>query len=408
MSRPLRLLYVAAGIPAPGTVGGSTHVLEVAGGLARRGHEVVTVAGRATTSPPPDWPIGARIVNVPLPKALSLVTLPVVWREGERLRPDVVMERSYNLAGTGLLYARRHALPAVLEVNAPLWDPPGSPKHRLDQRLPGQPLKRWARWQARAAARVVTPLPEAVTVLTEHHGIVELPWGANTDLFHPAVVPDAERRKQRIALGIPPEATVAVFAGSFRRWHGVESLLRAAGRLLAERADLHLLLIGQGERWDWARALADQAPYAGRVTLTGALPYEEMPARLALADFSVAPFDLSAHAPLQQVGFFWSPLKVFEAMAMALPVVVPDIERLTTIARNGLEARTFAEGDLGDLARAIAWLADHPAERAAMGARARERAVTHYSWAAHCRALENLLTELVEERAGVTLAGRTR
>jgi hypothetical protein len=120
VSAPLRILYVAAGIPAPGTVGGSTHVVEVAAGLARRGHQVVTIAGRATALPPPDWPTGARIVNVPLPKALALGTLPAVWWAARSLRPDVVMERYYNLAGAGLLWARRHGRPALLEVNAPL------------------------------------------------------------------------------------------------------------------------------------------------------------------------------------------------------------------------------------------------------------------------------------------------
>ena len=41
----MRILYVTAGIPVPGTVGGSTHVVEVARGLAALGHEVLTVAG---------------------------------------------------------------------------------------------------------------------------------------------------------------------------------------------------------------------------------------------------------------------------------------------------------------------------------------------------------------------------
>ena len=124
MSAPLRILYVAAGIPAPGTVGGSTHVVEVTTGLAKRGHQIVTIAGKSAAPPPPDWPDGARLVNVPLPKALSLGTLPAIWWAARALKPDVVMERYYNFAGAGLLWARRRGLPALLEVNAPLWDPP--------------------------------------------------------------------------------------------------------------------------------------------------------------------------------------------------------------------------------------------------------------------------------------------
>lgn len=401
--RPLRVLYVAAGIPAPGAVGGSTHVVEVTAGLARRGHQIVTIAGRAAAEPPPDWPANARLINVPLPKALALGTLPAVWWAGRALRPEVVMERYYNFAGAGLLYAHRHGLPTLLEVNAPLWDPPGSRKDHLDAWLPGHPLRRWAIWQARAADRVVAPLPEAVTMLTPHPGIVRLPWGANTELFDPGRIDPRARAARRAELGIPAEATVAVFAGSFRPWHGVEALYNATRPLLIERDDLHLLLIGAGERWAWAQALATTPPFAGRVTLTGAVPYETMPGHLALADFAVAPFDVAAHAPLREIGFYWSPLKVFEAMAMALPVIVPNIPELAAVVRAGLEGSLFPVGDTAALSGAIVWHLDHPAPRREMGQRARERVVEHFSWAAHCRELE---AELLALRDGAPVGGR--
>jgi glycosyltransferase involved in cell wall biosynthesis len=375
-------------------VGGSTHVVEVTTGLARLGHQVVTVAGPAAAPLPADWPEGARLVNVRLPKAAALGTLPAIWRAGRALKPDVVMERYYNLAGAGLLYARWRRVPRLLEVNAPLWDPPGSPKDRLDRLLPGGPLRRWARWQARSAARIVAPLPEAVTMLTPHPGIVRLPWGANTDLFDPAAIEPARRAALRAEVGIPAAATVAVFAGSFRRWHGVESLYSAVRPLLDERPDLHLLLVGHGERWEWANTLAQAPPFAGRLTLTGAVPYEQMPGYLALADFAVAPFDIAAHAPLQAIGFYWSPLKIFEAMAMALPVIVPAIPELTATVRDGLEGTTFPPGDIAALTGAMLWQMDHPDARRAMGERARERVVERFSWTAHCRALEALLLAL--------------
>jgi glycosyltransferase involved in cell wall biosynthesis len=391
---PLRILYVAAGIPAPGAVGGSTHVVEVTTGLARLGHQIVTIAGRSAGRPPANWPAGARLVNLPLPKALALATLPAVWAAGRRLRPEVVMERYYNLAGAGLLYAAAHRRPAVLEVNAPLWDPPGSPKDRLDRRLPGHPLRRWATWQARRSDRIVAPLPEAVTSLTPHPHIVRLPWGANTDLFDPDRVDAGERATLRAALGIPATATVAVFSGSFRRWHGVETLLAAAAPLLAARADLHLLLLGHGERWATASQQAQRPPFAGRVTLTGALPYEAMPRHLALADLAVAPFAPEAHAPLRAVGFYWSPLKIFEAMAMRLPVIAPAIPELAATIRDGRDGTLYPTSDAAALTAALAWHLDHRAESRIMGAQARQRVVERFSWAAHCRELERLLLDL--------------
>ena len=40
----MNILYVASGIPLPGTLGGSVHTLEVARGLAQRGHTDDVVA----------------------------------------------------------------------------------------------------------------------------------------------------------------------------------------------------------------------------------------------------------------------------------------------------------------------------------------------------------------------------
>ena len=107
----MRILYVASDQVVPGRTGGSVHVLEVARGLAARGHEVHAVvhgagggaaASRATAcvwhrvrwSPPPPL--------LPLPRAGG----------GGRgratsVRPQAVMERYYNFGGEGIRAATR-------------------------------------------------------------------------------------------------------------------------------------------------------------------------------------------------------------------------------------------------------------------------------------------------------------
>ena len=76
-----------------------------------------------------------------------------------------------------------------------------------------------------------------------------------------------------------------------------------------------------------------------------------MPAHTALCSVVVAPFVPSEHAPLRHFGFYWSPLKVFEAMAMAVPVVTTAIAPLTEIV--GDAGICVPEKDSAALARAI-------------------------------------------------------
>jgi glycosyltransferase involved in cell wall biosynthesis len=405
----MRILYVASGIPVPGSVGGSTHVIEVTRGLAALGHSLLVIAGPGSGEHSILGTRHAALVNLPHRPELALATLPTIWRRADEFRPDAVMERYYNFAGAGMLYARRHRLPSLLEVNAPLYDPPGSRKDRLDRRA-GRPLRRWAHWQARAAGRIVTPLATTAGKLARPGAIVELPWGANTDLFDPARLDPGEVAATRASIGLPPagEAEVVAFSGSFRPWHGVETLLAAARQLLPTRPRLHLLLIGDGpERPGLDEQVRGWGDLGRRVIFTGRLPYDAVPRHLAVADIGVAPFEPARHAALRHFGFYWSPLKIFEYGAMGLPTICPAIPPLDTIVRDGREGRLYPVSDPAALAATLAALLDDAPARHAMGASARERVVRDYSWAAHCRSLDAVLRDMVEERSPVVGQERT-
>jgi glycosyltransferase involved in cell wall biosynthesis len=117
-----------------------------------------------------------------------------------------------------------------------------------------------------------------------------------------------------------------------------------------------------------------------------------MPEVTASADISVAPYDRSKLRSLE-LGFFWSPLKIFEALSSGVPVITLDIPPLNDIVRGGREGIFFKENDPGDLARVISSLADDRPRREAMGISARERA-PRFSWAAHAAQIESILLGL--------------
>lgn len=389
----MRVLYVASDIALSAAHGGAVHVREVASGLAAVGHEVRAVVkglpGEPARTSEPGFE-ARRVLHRVAPRMLRLLALPAVLREARAFAPDVVMERYYNFGGEGVVCAARRGIPVVLEVNSPLVEYAGSAKERLD-RLLGSPLRRWREHMARVAAAFVTPtaaiLPDFVPAAKVH----VLPWGANVDRFRPDVAP-AE-------LGLPAGRPVVAFLGSFRPWHGASTLVAAAA-VLARRGGPQpiFLMIGEGAERAEIEAQARREGLAESVRFLGAVSHERVPSILRLAAIGVAPFETRRHRYLE-IDFYWSPFKILEYMAMALPVVTIDVPALRRMVRPGIDGELYPEGDADALAAVLAGLLADPERRAALGRSARARVVEEFSWRVHCAALDRILRSVVAERA---------
>ncbi len=373
----MRVLYVASDQTVPGETGGSVHVHEVSRELAKRGHEVHTVVhDRGEASPGEGYTIH-RVRWMPSHRFFRFRARPQVAALIDRLKPDVLMERYYNFGGEGILAAAAARVPSLLEVNSPVVDHLESLKAVVDALLIVRPMRAYRDNLVRSASALIAPIKEIVPEFawTKTHTVT---WGANVEAFHPS------RRSEalRASWGASPETTVVLFSGSHRPWHGVANLL-AAARLLKDRADVLFVLAG-GEKESIA------TDFEGRTL--GRVPYRDMPEVTASADISVAPYDRSRLRSLK-LGFFWSPLKIFEALASGVPTITLDVRPLNEIVREGQEGVFFKENDPADLARVIASLASDRDRRLAMAKKARERA-PQFSWAAHAAQVESILMGL--------------
>jgi glycosyltransferase involved in cell wall biosynthesis len=381
----VKLLYVASDQHVPGRTGGSVHVLEVARGLAARGHEVHAVVHAEDGAPGEERLAGAtfhRIRYRPDHHFFRFRAKDAVGHLLARTGADAVLERYYNFGGEGVRAATEHRRPSILEVNSPVVDHPGSGKALLDALL-GRPLRRYREGLCRQAAALLAPLPEIVPEFARTKTEV-VTWGANVDAFTPRQL--ESRARWRGELGLSEATCVVLFSGSHRPWHGVH-VLEAAARRLQDHPSLFFLFVGGTPK--------EARGFRGRHL--GALPYERMPEVVAAADVGVAPYDPGRLAQLQ-LGFYWSPLKIFEYMATGLPVVTIRRPPLTEIVREGQEGLFFREGDAEELAAMLVRLADDPTLRARLGASGRERVVARYSWAVHCAQVESVLERVLGTR----------
>ncbi len=161
--------------------------------------------------------------------------------------------------------------------------------------------------------------------------MIELEWGADTERFTPGAA-------GRVPFTKEPGAIVAVFAGAFRAWHGAIQLVDAVRQLHERGLDaFRAVFLGDGPERPAAMAAAAGDP---RFVFAGAVSHDDMPAALAAADIGVAPFDVARHPPLA-LGFYWSPLKVFEYMASGLPVVAPALPRLRDLVGDAVEGLLY-------------------------------------------------------------------
>ena len=246
-----------------------------------------------------------------------------------RFRPDVIYER-YNLYfPSGVWAKRRYGLPLLLEVNAPLFEE----RSRYD----GIALPALARWSERYAwqgADVVLPVTQVLADRVVAAGVPAqrirvIPNGINTEAF--SALPSSQDAKRRFGL---EGRTVLGFVGFMRDWHGLHRVLEYMAQA-PQRDSLHALFVGDGPARAGLEKRARELGISDHVTITGVMPRDQVPEALAAFDVALQP----------AVVDYASPLKLFEYLALGLPIIAPDSPNIREVLDDGENAALFRNGD---------------------------------------------------------------
>jgi glycosyltransferase involved in cell wall biosynthesis len=278
----------------------------------------------------------------------------VVERAHEDAPYDLLYER-YSLFGNiGASMAEDHHVPTVLEVNAPLIVERG----RVEP-LPLAPLAQEIERHAFERSTAVLAVSEAVQSYVLAHGgrprhVHVVANGVDTTRFYPGISGDRVRGE----LGLDDKLVIG-FAGSLKAWHGVDLLVNAFARTATR--DWTLLVVGDGPCRVDLEAQAKLVDGDEQVVFTGAVPHARMPEYLAATDIAVAPYR-------RIDDFYFSPLKLFEYLAMGKPVVASDVGQIATVIQHGKSGYLVKPDDIPSLAAALSHLATDARLRAHMGA----------------------------------------
>ena len=371
------------------------HIEELTEALKALGHEIIMVGPNAAAEQESFGADGGFVARLKrhMPGFLYELlefgyNLVVYWKLDRAIKqhkPDCLYER-YNLyLPAGVWIKRRHKLPMLLEVNAPLF----AERSRYDGiALPS--LAKWTEHYTWCGADKVLPVTQVLADYIKQAGVsaeklVVIPNGINKERF--AHVPSQEQAKQRLGLS---GRLVLGFTGFIRDWHGLDNVVD----FLADAPDdvpRHLLIVGDGPARASIQRRADELGVADKLTITGIIGREQV------ADY-IAAFDIALQPSVVD---YASPLKLFEYLALGRAIVAPDKPNIREILSHETNALLFAVDDKNAFALAVKRLCDDAPLRARLGAAAKAAIdEQHLTWDSNAQRVASLFASMIASQRG--------
>jgi len=388
----LKLLYVAIDVDFPSTRGSFTHTYEIAKNLHKKGIKVYVVARRRNFSECSQeffqglsvFRIFRKVPNRSLNQLLKksniketqlkqkssskilrfrlylykiylhtfLVAFSALFliRLIKKYKVDLVLERGSSL-GAGVLASRLTKRPSIVEI--------------IDDNHSLISLK--------LAEKVIIYTKGVLKCDIPENRLVKVTAAANTELFNPDINPKIIRKKY----GLWGKKVIG-YAGNFEKWHGVPDLVCAADYVLQEDPTIVFLLVGNATS-DVIRMIHVTGKPDSFI-LPGPVDYFQVPVYLATADILVAPFNPVGADHTQKHGYIYSPIKIFEYMALGKPLIASDLLPIKTVIRDGIDGILIPSGRPKKLAKAILKLLQNEKLKIELGKNARAKVLQYYSW----------------------------
>ncbi len=305
-------------------------------------------------------------------------------RRAFRGRVDVVYERFGAFQALGAA-CQKDGVPWILETNGPLFYEAKVERKSLVLSSLARSLEKAAYQQCDLLVCVSERLRDIMIDLCgiSVAKIVVIPNGVDTNFFNP---------EQYRPVRFFPGFTVG-FVGNLYAWAGLDLLVESVAELRQAGADINIVIIGDGLVRRRLERQVEQCGLTQNVRFAGRLPRPAVPPYIAGFDVGY-----SGQVKLQLGEMYHSPLKMYEYMAMAKPVIASAFDDAIRVIADGSNGFLFVPGDKSSLKEALrrSVLAGDELER--MGQTARADVVAHHSWTARVRLLLPAVERVLKSR----------
>jgi glycosyltransferase involved in cell wall biosynthesis len=357
----MKILHLAWDMKIPGYNGGSMHELGIATALSNIGNEVMIICEKTAENEPKN--IGKvkierikwRHSSVILSQASLLfkATLTLI-KKMITFRPKIIYERYRILGGYGMIIGRIFGKETILEINDPTIDAPYIEKKISKLEFIAASL--WERLIFSCCKKIVCH-HKSMVLRADTKKVKIITNGVDTELFNTEKFGKKTMWKNKF---------VCLFVGSFFKTHGYDLILEAA-KIMKNYKDIIFVMVGK------------EMKNYDNVIFMGKVEPEKIPKIIHNSSVCFCLADKENYEPMKKMGFYFSPIKLFEYMSMAKPVIVSNEDNLTKIIKNN-ENGIVIKNSPKEIKKAIIKIYKNRKLMVKIGKNNREKCINNYDW----------------------------
>lgn len=211
--------------------------------------------------------------------------------------------------------------------------------------------------------------------------------GVDPQRFHPGI--DGSDLRAKLA---PPGAPLLMSIGRLQRRKGFDMAIRAVGKLRSSIPDLRYAIVGGGDDLDYLRGIVAELGLQAVVTLTGPVPWDDLPRYFAAGDVFVHPNRIDG------VDFEGFGIVFLEAAACGKPVIAGNTGGAPEAVASGQTGLLVSGTDVDELAQAMQTLIENANLRSTLGAAGRKRVLEQFTWDMAARRMAEAQALLEKQR----------